>query len=323
MIMSTVKVNQLTNWLGTRRAQKVGLWLVLSLALSPIFFREFWERLPTMLSPGWVFGQHHASPWGVLALCLVFLWLKKKEVWRGMSLSSSYPEQSKGYRLFTRLGRTITGLGLVVGAVLMPSSQDYLVFQVLLAALGIFIIFFGQAAKIPSILLTIYAFTISFPLAIQRFVEEAYSRTAITPLMGLMTTIGYPLQNEGQWLHFTSSGGEPISIAITAGCAGPATMAVFIAIFALMTLDMPLSPKKAAGFFLFGAVGTWFQSFIRLVIVILAGYYWGEHALWTAHFWTTYILFPLWYLLFAYIYFKQVKRLPKVRKNRTETHTGD
>ncbi len=224
----------------------MGLWLMLSLALSLVFFREFWVRLPAMLSPGWVFGEHHASPWGVLALCLVFLWLKRKEVWRGMSLSSSYLEQSKGYRLLTGLGRTVIGLGLVAGAVLMPSSPDYLVFQVLLALLGVFIIFFGQAAKIPSILLTIYTFTISFPLMIQHFAEDVYSRIAITPLMWLMPTIGYPLQNEGQWLHFTSSGGEPISIAITADCAGPATMAVFIAIFALMSLDMPLPPKKGS-----------------------------------------------------------------------------
>jgi len=321
--MSTVRVNQLKGWFETRRTGKLGLWLMLSLALSLVFFREFWVRLPAMLSPGWVFGEHHASPWGVLALCLVFLWLKRKEVWKGMSLSSSYLEQSKGYRLLTGLGRTVIGLGLVVGAVLMPSSPDYLVFQVLLALLGVFIIFFGRAAKIPSILLTIYAFTISFPLMIQHFVEDVYSRIAITPLMWLLPTIGYPLQNEGQWLHFTSSGGELISIAITADCAGPATMAVFIAIFALMTLDMPLPPKKTAGLFLFGVVGTWFQSFIRLVILILVGYYWGEHALWTTHFWTIYILFPLWYLLFAYVYFKQVRRLPKVRESRTETHLGD
>jgi len=88
-------------------------------------------------------------------------------------------------------------------------------------------------------------------------------------------------------------------------------MAVFIAIFALMTLDRPLPPRKAAGIFLFGVAGTWFQSFIRLVIFILVGYYYGEQAVWTTHFWTTYILFPLWYLLFAYTYFKQVERLPE------------
>ena len=203
----------------------------------------------------------------------------------------------------------LVGLALVVGAVLMPPSQDYVVFQVLLASLGIFIILFGKGARIPSILLSIYGFAISFPLAIGRFVPNAYSQTAIVPTMRVMTALGYPLQNVGQWVYFTSCGGEPVSVAITADCAGPATMGVFIALFALMMLDMPLPPKRAAGLFLFGVAGTWFQSFIRLVILLLVGYHWGGEALWTAHFWTIYILFPLWYLLFAYIYFQQLGKL--------------
>jgi len=277
------------------------LWLVFSLTLSVIFFREFWVSLPGMLSPSWVLGQHHAAPWGVLALCFVFLWLKRKQVRDKMRQGLSL--------VFIPIG-----LALMAGALLMPSSRDYLVFQVLLASLGVFVVFFGRGAKIPSILLAIYGFAISFPLAVQRFAEHAYSQTAIAPVTGLMTTLGYSLQNQGQWVHFISFTGEPISVAITAACAGPATMGVFLAIFALMTLDMPLPLKKAIGLFLFGVVGTWFQSFIRLVMLMLVGYYLGEQALWTAHFWSIYILFPLWYLLFAYIYFRQFGRLQRAAK---------
>jgi len=277
------------------------LWLVFSLTLSVIFFREFWASLPGMLSPSWVLGQHHAAPWGVLALCFVFLWLKRKQVRDKMRQGLSL--------VFIPIG-----LALMASALLMPSSRDYLVFQVLLASLGVFVVFFGRGAKIPSILLAIYGFAISFPLAVQRFAEHAYSLTAIAPVIGLMTTLGYSFQNQGQWVHFTSFTGESISVAITAACAGPATMGVFLAIFALMMLDMPLPLKKATGLFLFGVVGTWFQSFIRLVMLMLVGYYLGEQALWTAHFWSIYILFPLWYLLFAYIYFRQFGRLRRAAK---------
>jgi len=268
------------------------LWLVFALMLSVIFFREFWVSLPGMLSPDWVLGQHHAAPWGVLALCLIFLWLKRNELWKEMSYGRSP-------------ALIPIGLGLVVAAVLMPSSQDYLVFQVLLVLLGVFVIFFGKAGKIPSILLGIYGFAISFPLVIERFAQTPYSTTVIAPLTGLMTILGYPLENQGQWIHFTSFSGEPVSVIVTAACAGPAAMGVFLAIFALMMLDIPLSPRKAGYMLLFGVVGTWFQSFIRLIILMLAGYYLGEDALWTAHSWTIYILFPLWYLLFVYIYFRQ------------------
>lgn len=280
---------------------RLELWLIFSLVLSVIFFRGFWISLPGMLSPSWVLGQHHASPWGVLALCFIFLWLKRKQVWTEMLRGPGL--------VFIPIG-----LALIAGALLMPSSPDYLMFQVLLVFLGVFVVFFGRGAKIPSILFAIYGFAISFPLAIQLLAEDAYSRTAITPLTGLLTSLGFTFESDGQWIHFTSFTGEPISVVITAACAGPNTVGVLIALFALMMLDMPLPPKKAAGLFLFGVVGSWLQNLIRLVILMLAGYYLGEQALWTAHFWTIYILFPLWYLLFAYIYFRQSGRLQRATK---------
>jgi len=279
------------------------LWLIPSLVLSLVFFREFWVSLPTILSPDWVFGQHHATSWGVLLLCLIFIVLKRKEVWRHM-------------RLRVTPAFIVAGAALVVVAVLMRASQEYLVFQVLLASLGVFIILFGRGPKIPFILLTIYGFAISFPLVIGRFAENAYSQTAIVPVMGLISALDYPFQSQGQLVHFMTAGGEPISVAITSACAGPATMGVFIAIFALMMLDTPLSPRKAGAMFLFGVAGTWLQSIIRLIIVLLVGYYLGKDTLWTAHFWTIYGLFPLWYLLFAYVYFRQVGKPPELGRQQ-------
>ena len=291
--LKSIKVEK-SNFAFCSLNSKVLLWLILSLAISLIFLQEFWSNLGTMLSPDWIFGQYHATPWGVLGLCVIWLWLKRKNIGRDIELRQN--------PVFIPLG-----LALVVGAVLIPPSPDFLVFQVLLASLGVFVIFFGRGARIPSILLTIYGFAISFPLMIARFAEAAYSQTAITPLMGIMTTLGYQIENQGQWVHFISTSGEPISAVITAACAGPATMGVFIAIFALMMLDIPLPPRKAARLFLFGVVGTWFQSLIRLIILILVGFHLGEAALWTAHTWSIYILFPLWYLFFAYIYFRQAR----------------
>ncbi len=287
------------NWISFVLS-RVALWFIASLVISLIFFQEFWASLGAMLSPDWIFGQHHASSWGVLALCLIWLYLKRKEVWRGMSLRSR--------PVFIPLG-----LVIVAASILLPSFQDFLVFQVLLASLGVFVIVFGKAAKTPSILLGIYGFTISFPLIIARFAQLPYSMSEIKPLMWILNGLGYSFRNQGQWIHLTSSSGELISVAITAGCAGPATMGVFLAIFALMMLDIPLPPRKSAWLFLFGVVGTWFQNFVRLIILMLVGYYWGEDAMWTAHFWTIYILFPLWYLLFVYIYFRQAGSLPRIR----------
>ena len=290
--MRNSKINFAFYSLNFELVSRMALWFVASLAISLIFFPKFWASLGTMLSLDWIFGQHHAAPWGVLGLCGIWLWLKRKDIWEKMEL-----RQGAAFIPF--------GLVLVVGAVLMPSSQDFLVFQVLLASLGVFVIFFSKAAKIPSILLGIYGVAISFPLIIERFAQLPYSMSAIKPLLWILTGLGYSLESQGQWMHFTSYSGESISVAITAACAGPVTMGVFLAIFALMMLDIPLPPKKAVWIFLFGAVGTWFQSLIRLIFLMLVAYRLGEDAMWTAHFWSIYILFPMWYLLFAYIYFWQ------------------
>ncbi|MBM4432393.1 MAG: exosortase/archaeosortase family protein [Chloroflexi bacterium] len=292
------RIEQLKNWFGTKVVVRIGLWLAVSLVLSLVFFKEFWAKLGTMLSPEWIFEQHHAAGWGILALCAIWLYLKRKEISRNMSLGLQ--------PVFIPLG-----LALIVGAILMPTTQNYLVFQVLLAALGVFIIIFGKAAKIPAILLGIYGFGISFPLLIERFAELPYSVGSLKPLMWIMTGLGYPFQSDGVWVNFTSLGGEPVSVAIISACGGPVTMGVFLSIFALMMLDVPLPPKKAAWLFLFGVAGTWFQAILRLVILMFVGYYWGRDALFSVHSWSIYVVFPLWYLLFVYVYFRQVKKPPE------------
>ena len=114
--------------------KRVVLWFIVSLAISFIFFQEFWASLGTMLSLDWIFSQQHAASWGILALCKIWLWFKKKDIWVKMELRPGL--------VFIPLG-----LALVAGAVFMPSSQNYLVFQVLLASLGFLS---SSSAKQPS-----------------------------------------------------------------------------------------------------------------------------------------------------------------------------
>jgi exosortase/archaeosortase family protein len=85
---------------------------------------------------------------------------------------------------------------------------------------------------------------------------------------------------------------------------------VFVVIFTLMMLDLPLPWQQAIPVFLFGVVGTWLQNVIRIIIILGCGYFFGSDALWAAHFWTIYVLFPLWYLLFALVYFRFVHKPP-------------
>jgi exosortase/archaeosortase family protein len=295
------------NWIKTLAAKKLAVWLVLSLAISVIFFQDFWAALPHLLSPDYIL-KWHASPWGILGLCVIFLIIKRKEV----NLEAGFTIKSFRTNLSCTILSSLIGIGLITGAVLIPSSDDNLIFSVLLSTLGVFVVIFGKGARIPVILLVIYGFGVFFPIAIEHLASEAYAKLALTPLIAVMHVFNLPIVNQGHLISFTSAGGEPISVVLTTACAGPATMAVFICLFALMMLDMPLPERKAIWLFIGGVIGTWFQSFIRLVIIILLGYYVGSDALWTAHYWTIYILFPLWYLLFAFIYFKYHEKIKRI-----------
>ncbi len=288
--METIK--KTTKLCLEQKSVRLSIWLLGSLAISLIFFRDFWASLPQVLTPDWLLGQHHAAPWGVLGLCVIWVWLKRKQIAAEMEARSSL--------LFVALG-----VMAIVLAVLIPESADFAVFRVLLASVGVYAILMGKGVRIPVILLGVYGFVAAFPPFVERYIQIPYAMTAIKPLLGILNIFGYEYDSQVQWLRFISVSGEPVSVSITAACAGPTTMAVFLAIFALMMLDIPLPPKKTGWLLAFGVAGTWLQSIIRLVIIMLVGYRWGREALFTAHSLTIYFLFPIWYSLFAYVYFRQ------------------
>ena len=312
MISSYFRFNNLRRWLYTSSARKLGIWLALSLAFSVVFFRDFWTSLPALLSPDYVF-DFHTGPWGVLCLCIAFLVWKK----RRLDLNAGSRTRNGESPAAFHASSIITGLALLAGGIALPYSSDFLTSKVLLGSLAAFVMVFGiGAARIPAILTAIYGFSVAFPIVIERFAQEAYSRLDIVPLMALMDFMHYPIHIQGQVISFSSTAGEPISVTLTAACAGPASMAVFIALFALMTLDNPLPPRRAVWVFLVGAAGTWFQSLLRVFILMVLGYNIGSSALWTAHYWTIYILFPLWYLVFALVYFWQLREVSRDGKTR-------
>ena len=46
------------------------------------------------------------------------------------------------------------------------------------------------------------------------------------------------------------------------------------------------------------------MSRLRIVVWVAAGYYWGLGALETVHSNIAYVIFPLWFALFAFVYLK-------------------
>jgi len=268
------------------------IWFTICLASSIILFGELWAKLPQWLSPEGL-QRHGVFHWGVLGLCILWLWLKRKDILSKMQSS----------RL--SLPFLLIGMAPVALSIFLPRSDYFLVFLMLLSWLGIFTIVFNRASIIPTILLAIYGFSLVFPIFAIRWLGEPAAILVTNTVIAITRILGLPITSQGQVLHFTSVTGDVIATAVTPGCAGFTTIGVFIALFTLMMLDIRLPLRKAWWIFLVGLVGTWLQNIIRIVVAVATGYYWELGALEAIHFNIVYVIFPLWYALFAFIYLKQ------------------
>jgi len=279
------------------------------LVVSIPFIRELWAKLPLWLSLEGL-QIHGVFHWGVLGLCVLWLWLKRKDLL--LKMQAAKPS-------FAFIS---AGVVLVALSVFLPRSDTFLVFLMLLGWLGIFALIFARASILPSILLAIYDFNLAFPVLMNGWLGEPSTRLVAKTVTGFTRIFGLPINNDGVVIHFINISGNNISTAIVPGCAGYATIGVFMALFALMMLDVRLPLKKAWYIFLIGLAGTWLQNIIRVVISVVAGYYWGWGALEATHYNVAYIIFPLWYLLFAYIYFKQAGWNRASHNEKSQTTDG-
>jgi len=271
-------------------------WVVTSLVMSALLLvGASWAELAATLSLSYIIPLHLA-PWGVLGLCILMCFLKWRLIRSAMELPPSLP--------FILIGLLLAGLAFAV-----PLSPTLFILRLLAAWVGLYAVCFGQAALIPLILLATYAFTIYFKILANSnsYLAAGFINTAVAPVAWLVHITGLHIVTGSQTFQFLLPTGHPIVVQVASACAGPVTMAVFVVIFVLMMLDLPLPWSWAAPVFLLGVVGTWLQNVVRIIIILGCGYYWGAKALETAHYWTIYILFPLWYLLFAAIYFWVVK----------------
>lgn len=275
--------------------KRITLWIFISLCIMLTFNSSFWINFKNIFSSEYIFDQHHAAPYGMLLLCLLFLISKKNILKEAMV----YRREKKEFTYI------ISGLILIAAAVSLPTNQYFMILKPVLALTGAFAVIFDKASKYPLLILAIYIVSTSFPIFIILFAEDGCAKTAVSMVKAITGFLGIHLTVNGYLISFLTSTGQSMTVAVTAACAGPATMGVFLGLFALMYLDMPIPAQKAIIIFIFGIAGTWMQSIIRILILLEAGIRFGEKVLWSAHFWTIYLLFPAWYLIFAMVYFRQ------------------
>lgn len=271
---------------------RVATWLVLSLLLTLILVPGFWRNLPFLLSPAYI-RDTGAYPWAVLGLCFMWLFFKREEVLAGISAEVTSKERV---------------IGVMVASLSLPlrgdSELSFLALGALLVFLGVFLFFFRVSSAAPGILLGVYAFAIIFPRVFTAHLEAPYSQTTVKTVAALLGLLGYPVHSQGQVISFISTTGEPLGSYIGAPSSGIASITIFVALFALMHLDFRHPRRKALYLFLLGLAGTSLQNILRLALIILAGYHFGYDAMVQVHDYAGYIIFPAWYMAFAYIYLR-------------------
>lgn len=281
--------------------RKLGLWVLSCLVISSLFLNKI--RVPS-----WSYLHSYGLyPWAVLFLCVLWIYIKRGEQTERMA--------SESEALFARPPFIFLGALALAASLLLPRDVELagVVFEMLLAYWGLFVIFFGRAASIPGVLLGIYGFSVSFPAAVGTYLDPQYSLATVWMVVTALKTTGFQLTSHGQMISFLNTNGREMSVFINAACSGSASMAIFIAIFALMMLDIRLPNKGALYMLAFGVAGTTAQNVIRLIVLILAGYYYDYRGISTAHSYAGYVIFPVWFFVFAYVYLRYARGLSRER----------
>lgn len=264
--------------------QKVFLFLLFSaaFALKLDILKTISEISPVYLT------INGAYPWAILFLCTFFLISKHKEL--------SPACNSINY--------IISGIIIYIISFFMPANApEFEIFRLLLAWAGLAFVFFGEVASLPAILLSIFGFGIAFPKLVDVYVGISYAQFS-TWIAYSIGNFFLPITRGDTVISMITLSGERFLMIINEACSGSASMSVFLVIFMLMSLDLSLPGRKWVFLLIIGIIGTFLQNIVRLVLLMFVGYYFGPSAVERGESFAGYIIFPVWYAIFAFVYMK-------------------
>jgi exosortase/archaeosortase family protein len=268
--------------------RKTVLWFAASITLISL---KFLLTKDYALTPS-IFGAH---PFVVFGLCLAFGWMKRDSIFSHINDQKILADPA-----YLAVGVLITAIFLIIPLFTDPA---FALFNVILLLTGVSLIFFGAAAYLPSLLVFVYGFSISFPVILDKLAGTQYALLTTRVTAGVAGLI-YPVGYEGQLISIIDSGGIRNLFFIDAGCSGSASLAIFLTVFALMLIDIRPPSRYILPLFLFGIIGTSVQNILRLVLLLAANYHLGMEATWQVHDYAGYVLFPIWFSIFIYVYLK-------------------
>lgn len=271
-------------------SKKILPWFAISIAIMLAGFKAFFVQSSTHVA-----NDFTAYPFVILMMCSVFGWLKRDAILQQIDNES----------LFADSAYVIAGAVIIIMSLAMPVSNNlaFVLFKILLTLVGVSFLFFGVAAYLPSLLVFVYGFSVSFPMLLDDFLGTQYALVT-TRLTAFVAGLVYPVGYEGQLISVINSEGIKYVVYIDAGCSGSASIAIFFTIFALMMIDIKPPLKYILPLFVFGIVGTSLQNILRLFVLLSTNYHLGSDAMWQMHAYAGYILFPIWFAIFVYVYLK-------------------
>lgn len=279
---------------------KVGL-LVACLALTFLVFGSAFANVAPPLNYA-TLKQNGFYLWAVLALCVAWVYVKRTEILDAARTGSDSRWVVAGVIL---AGASV---GLLYYAAAFVESLPLILFGIVFVVVAQFTLFFGKASKIPLMLLGVFGIAVVFPALLESAVAAPFARATAVLCVSTLQLARVPVAVSGVTVTLNSLMGYNIVVNVDTRCAGSDSLAIFLAIFALMLVDRKPSNKAALGLFIFGVVGAYLQNFVRLLALFTAGYYYGANALWAVHDYASYILFPVWFLGFAVIYLKYARK---------------
>ena len=271
---------------GRRRIFLAGAVLTLL-----IFVLSFYRAMSSVSDN--YFRETGIYAWAVLGLCIFWLYINRERLLSELGTPELHHRAAGGVLL-------LAGLWLLLAV----TEPRFVALGAVSILTGLTLAVYGRAGTIPAVVTGVFAFAVAFPHIFGMYLEERYSLTTTRILAGVLSLLGYEFVREGQTISFTDFSGNPIAVWIGMPSSGIASVTIFLSLFALMSLDYPMSWKKRLGLFLFGILGTSAQNILRLVLIVLAGYHYGWDTLRLVHDYAGYFIFPAWFLVFVMVYLR-------------------
>jgi len=279
---------------------KLGLFFA-CLALTFLVFRSAFVNVAPIFNYDSL-KQNGFYLWAALALCVAWAYMKRSEILDAV--------RAEAHNRWMLGGIVLAGLslGLLYYAAAFAESLSLTLFAVAFVVVAEFALFFGEASKIPLMLVGVFGIAVGFPALFESAAAAPFPRATALLCVSTLQIFRLPVTLSGVTVTLNSLVGNNIVVNVDTRCAGSDSLAIFLAIFALMLIDRKPGNRALVGLLILGVVGTYLQNFVRLLSLFTAGYYYGANALWAVHDYASYVLFPIWFLIFAIIYLRYAQK---------------